>query len=535
MPRRSTNAALLSFLILLALTSRAAAAPIASVTYAVSSEWQSGFQTSVTITNISTTAIINNWALQFTLPYAITSIWNAQIVSKSGNTYVVAGASWDKSIAAASALNFGFIGGAYGGAAPANPTACLLNGQAVSSTTCPSGTTTMRPPSAPTGLKSTARTISSVSLAWSASVPGSFAIGHYNVYKNNVLAGSPATIAFSVTGLGAATTYSFSVAAVDVAGNASAKSAALWVTTSAATAGAYPSRIFAPYVDVTLYPPFPLTASAPSAGKYYTLAFIVDGGNCQAAWGGVIPLSENYMMADINNLRAAGGDVAISFGGQADQELAETCTSAAALQAQYQAVITKYKPARIDFDIEGAAVAQPGSIATRDRVLAALQKVNANLRVSFTLPVLPTGLTSNGVNLVRDALGAGVNINAINVMAMDYGWSDNQLGRDAINAATATAAQLAALLPGKTAAQLRALIGVTPMIGYNDTPGEIFTLTDAQTLLSYALSNGLGMLSMWSETRDQQCATASSWAQPTCSGVAQQPFEFSGIFKKFDP
>ena len=52
-----------------------------------------------------------------------------------------------------------------------------------------------------------------------------------------------------------------------------------------------------------------------------------------------------------------GGDVIVSFGGAANHELAEVITSATALQAAYQSMIDAYGLTHIDFDIEGAAVA----------------------------------------------------------------------------------------------------------------------------------------------------------------------------------
>ena len=103
------------------------------------------------------------------------------------------------------------------------------------------------------------------------------------------------------------------------------------------------------------------------------------------------------MAAKIGALRAIGGDVRISFGGEAGSELAITCTSAAQLQAAYQQVISAYAVNKIDFDIEGAAVANTAASARRDQALAALQAANPGLQISFTLPVLPSGLTSDGV------------------------------------------------------------------------------------------------------------------------------------------
>lgn len=47
----------------------------------------------------------------------------------------------------------------------------------------------------------------------------------------------------------------------------------------------------------------------------------------------------------------------ISFGGEAGSELARTCTSVSQLEAAYQQVISAYGVNKIDFDIEGAAIA----------------------------------------------------------------------------------------------------------------------------------------------------------------------------------
>ncbi|PRC48546.1 hypothetical protein C6A85_79295, partial [Mycobacterium sp. ITM-2017-0098] len=45
-------------------------------------------------------------------------------------------------------------------------------------------------------------------------------------------------------------------------------------------------------------------------------------------------------------------------------------------------------------------------------------------------------------------------------------------------------------------------VGVTPMIGVNDVLTEVFTVADAQALENFARAKGMGMLSMWSLTRD---------------------------------
>ena len=49
------------------------------------------------------------------------------------------------------------------------------------------------------------------------------------------------------------------------------------------------------------------------------------------------------------------------------------------------------------------------------------QAANPGLTISFTLPVLPAGLTADGINLLRDALAKGVRVGVVNLMTMDYG------------------------------------------------------------------------------------------------------------------
>src|SRR5262249_9611236 len=148
---------------------------------------------------------------------------------------------------------------------------------------------------------------------------------------------------------------------------------------------------------------------------------------------------------------AAGGDVIVSFGGAAGQELAQVITNVTQLTAAYQTLVTDYNLTHLDFDIEGAAVADHASIDRRSQALAALQQAAAAaghpLDISFTLPVLPTGLTSDGLYVLQSALRYGVQIGCVNVMTMDYGDSaapqpQGHMGDYAIQAANSLFSQL---------------------------------------------------------------------------------------------
>jgi chitinase len=74
-------------------------------------------------------------------------------------------------------------------------------------------------------------------------------------------------------------------------------------------------------------------------------------------------------------------------------------------------------------------------------------------------------------------------------------------------------------------------LGLTPMIGRNDLPGEVFGLDAAEGLKDYALELGIQRLSMWSLNRDAPCASGAQAQEAsfTCSGVDQDSIRFSDL------
>ncbi len=306
---------------------------------------------------------------------------------------------------------------------------------------------------------------------------------------------------------------------------------------SGATAAA-----FAPYVDMTLSPFSSIAAMATESGaERLTLAFIVSGAACTASWGGYYGIDDATINQRISALEAAGAEAIVSFGGAINQELARTCTSVASLAAQYQAVIDQYGIRDLDFDIEGADQSDATSLHRRFQAIAQIQAAGLAagkpVHVSLTLPVLPTGLTHDGLDVVQAAIEDGVDVGAVNVMAMDYfdpalGYA-GKMGDYAIQAAAATHDQLAQLYPQRTDAELWGMLGVTPMIGINDDPGEIFTTADAEKLTGFANEKGLGRLAMWSLNRDAPCPAPTQTTSNTCSGVSDPQWAFSSAFAGF--
>jgi cellulose binding protein with CBM2 domain/fibronectin type III domain protein len=300
---------------------------------------------------------------------------------------------------------------------------------------------------------------------------------------------------------------------------------------------------FAPYVDMTLWPQFPMGEAARTAGlRKVTLGFIVSGAACKASWGTYYGLADPYITQPLADLRAAGGDAIVSFGGAVNQELAETCTTVDALAAQYQSVIDAYGIRDLDFDVEGAGQGNTAANTRRAQALAKVQAAGAAagrpVHVSYTLPVMPTGLSHDGLTVLRSAIAGGVDVSVVNVMAMDYfdpslGDPTGRMGDFAIQAATSTHDQLATLYPGRTDAALWRMVGVTPMLGINDNPREVFTTADAAKLATFANARHLGRLAMWDTNRDGPCPGPTTQTQLTCSGVSDRQWAFARAFGAF--
>ncbi|MFF3202599.1 cellulose binding domain-containing protein [Streptomyces sp. NPDC002962] len=444
--------------------------------YTRTSDWSTGYTAQYVVTNNSG-QVKAAWKLEFDLPAGarLSSLWNGES-AVSGQHVTVSPPKWDTDgLAVGESVTVGFV---VNGSE--DPAGCLVDGAKCSAdegaTPEPSGRPTQG--ASPTTAPSPTVTSSPSSPATS----------------------SPAPSTSASTGTG-----------------------------TTASAG------FAPYVDTSLYPAFDLLASVSATGvKDYNLAFVTDGGGCTPKWGGVTDLASDGVAAQIGALRAKGGDVRVSFGGASGSELATTCSSADALAAAYGKAVDAYRLTKVDFDIEGGALPDTAANARRAQAIAKLQQQHPDLNVSFTLPVMPEGLTQDGVNLLAGAKSAGVGIDTVNIMAMDYGPAySGDMGTYAEQAATATQAQVKSVLGLGDGAAWKA-VGVTPMIGVNDVTSEIFKVDDATQLVAFAKAKGLGPLSMWSATRDKQCAGgAKNYADATCSSIVQADSAFSKAFAAY--
>ncbi|WP_382464758.1 chitinase [Streptomyces noursei] len=300
---------------------------------------------------------------------------------------------------------------------------------------------------------------------------------------------------------------------------------------------------FAPYVDMSNSGVSQLDAAITGHGvQTYTAAFTI-GAGCNNIWGDTLPVGNDPNVdPEIAKAKSEGASVIISSGGAGGEPLAFTCTDQGQIDSGYQKEITAYGANALDFDIEGAAVADTAGVARQMTAIKDLKAQNSGLTASVTLPVLPTGLTADGVNVLKAAKAAGVKLDNVNVMTMDYGQGTGaDMGAAAISAGEATLAQMQSVDPDYGYANL----GITPMIGVNDD-GSTFSLADAASLASWAASNGVGRMSYWSVSRDQACGSVARTApkdrmgaaqimkpasSPVCSGVSQAPFAFTDALR----
>lgn len=205
----------------------AQAAPALTAAVTQTSVWNGGYGADVIIANSGDTAS-TSWSIEFDLPSGttITSSWSS-VRTSTGQHHKFTNAGFNGAVKPGATVKFGF--NASGGGLPAN---CTING-APCGATPPADT---QAPSTPTGLRSTGVTSSSVSLSWTASTDDVGVTG-YEVLRGGAVGATTTGTSATISGLSPATAHSFSVRAKDAAGNTSAASAAVSVTTSPDTGG----------------------------------------------------------------------------------------------------------------------------------------------------------------------------------------------------------------------------------------------------------------------------------------------------------
>jgi len=240
-------------------------------------------------------------------------------------------------------------------------------------------------------------------------------------------------------------------------------------------------------------------------GKNTTLTWAFATGECGSEnWGGIsVALEASNVQAFVN----AGKKYIVSTGGAAGSF---TCGS----DSGFSSFVSHYSSANmvgVDFDIE---VGQ--TQATIDALVARAKTWGG--RASFTIATLgqnngtstatdlgsgsPDSLNATGAMVVNSVKSHGLTNYTINLMTMDFGTGSGvcvmsgstcQMGQSSIQAAMN--------LHGHYGIPYNH-IEITPMNGTNDTAADVFTLSDAATVGSWARANGIAGVHYWSMDRD---------------------------------
>jgi chitinase len=304
------------------------------------------------------------------------------------------------------------------------------------------------------------------------------------------------------------------------------------LSASAPASAAQPVELAAPYEYLGWGDPQPPASVISATGiDDVTLAFMLSHGKCNPEWDGERPLLGGPDQAAIEAVRAAGGDVSVSFGGWSGKKLGSSCKTPAALAGAYQKVIDAYSLRAIDVDIEHGEFT---SKKTRLRVieaLASVQRANPGLEISITFGTAQNGPERDGQSLIADAAAIGFQPSVWTIMPFDFGAPVADMGAVSIAAAEGLEREVAARY-GLTAAVAYAHVGISSMNGHTDESDETVSAANFATMLAFAQERHLGRLTFWALNRDRACSGKLDEGE-SCSGIAQQPYEFTELLAQF--
>jgi chitodextrinase len=231
-----------------------------------------------------------------------------------------------------------------------------------------SGTSDTTAPSAPSGLASPTQSSTTVALTWNASTDNVGVTG-YRVYRGGTEVGTASSTSFTDTGLSASTAYSYTVKAYDAAGNLSAASNTLNVSTNGTSA----TGLVVDNFDGS--PAYP-SANLNDLGKWTGGNCFLNGSGSGVVGGGALTLQYNncgwfgsdvatdvsartYLVVRVKG--ATGGEQAhfsLSLGG-ATKTFADFTLDGGA----HPVLTTSYQDIRIPMTANGINRAAPGQLA----------------------------------------------------------------------------------------------------------------------------------------------------------------------------
>src|SRR5215217_4128906 len=132
--------------------------------------------------------------------------------------------------------------------------------------------------------------------------------------------------------------------------------------------------------------------------------------------------------------------------------------------------------------------------------------------------------------MINRGANSGLANDVWTVMPFDFGGHSGSMGQASVSAVEGlkTAVKNAY---GYSDAAAYAHIGLSSMNGKTDEADEIVTTADFTTIRDYARLHHIARFAFWSVNRDRPCGTGSD--PDACSGVAQQPYDYTKIVASY--
>ncbi|MGL4773910.1 MAG: glycosyl hydrolase family 18 protein [Clostridium sp.] len=316
----------------------------------------------------------------------------------------------------------------------------------------------------------------------------------------------------------------------------------------------WPAQVNAPFADMTAWNNGDFSVNGAlnlkkivedTGVKFFNLGFIqatsgISDGKVNWGWGGFSSLNEKNpndtqyqgIKQAIKDVRALGGDVAISLGGLNGTAIWEVTQDVDVLYNTYKEIVTGYGLTKLDLDIEGSSATNKAYNVANAKAIKKIQD-ETGVEVALTLAVLPSGLTKVQLDVLEAYLSEGVDVDLVNIMTMCYGDATllpgENYGTASLRAVDSTKDQVKDYFKKYantelTDAEAYRKIGTTVSVGFEGEAHPIFTKEWTDLVVDHAIEKGIGMTSMWSINRD-------SMAQANKGIYA--PYEHTNLFKKF--
>ncbi|WP_408605311.1 fibronectin type III domain-containing protein [Candidatus Hepatobacter penaei] len=380
-------------------------------------------------------------------------------------------------------------------------------------------------------------------LKWDPSTNNVGVVGYnvtYYPYDDMPSSATMGTVSTStkISGLLSDKTYGCTVLAFDAAGNKSAASETLLVTT---TSGTTPGdRMAAPYVDVVGCKKPSTMKMVDKAGLTTLIAGFIEGREDKACWAGHsmiynpnTDINEDGDAAQSDYLRqflSNYPDSAISVGGPYGlPPAANASIDVSKLTDIYKGILDNYGVKTLDFYYAGGFLADTEALGRHVEAVVKLVEGRPDTLLIYTLPVDAStnvqGFTRHGEKFLKLLSGNGVVPAVVQCLLKDFGeGSGDNLYDASVVALEAAHGQIKEIFSDEWSDDdIWTHMGACPMFGKNNND-KVFTLANQTSLNTFCQGKGMSLMSGWSIDRD---------ANDEVGIDDYQPYDFSKEVAKF--